>query len=266
MQIRIGTCGWSFDDWRGPFYPPGDTDQLVHYATQFSAVEVDSTWYHMPSERNVDSWYRRTPDDFTFCPKMTGEITHENMLEKSDHLAVQFVDTVARMGEKLGCAVVQLSPRFKVERFDALSAFLRNLPTTTRYAVEFRHKSWEDHAEALGLLRELNMGCVMADHPWYPRMPHATSDFAYIRLLGRRDVFPDYAKVYLPRDSAIAEWAETLRALSSDLERAYVFVNNQFEGHSPATVRKLVALLDEDLEVIVPEPPPNEDAQQRLFD
>jgi len=266
MQLRIGTCGWSFDAWRGPFYPAEDTDQLAFYATRFAAVEIDSTWYHMPSESTVKSWYARTPADFIFCPKLPGEITHEKLLRDCETPVARFTEVIAGLREKLGCVLVQLSPKFPAGEFPRLESFLRALPQTIRYAVEFRHKSWADHPEALELLKELKMAAAMADHPWYPRMEHVTCDFAYLRLLGRRDVFPDYSKVYLPRDPKIAEWAQMLRLLDDGVSRAYVFVNNQFEGHSPATVRKLIALLDADLDIPLPEPPRNEDAQPRLFE
>ena len=107
MHLRVGTCGWSFQDWRGPFYPSGTQDELAHYATQFSAVEIDSTWYHIPSEKTVGSWHRRTPDDFLFCPKMPGEITHEKLLEDVEDLTTQFLETISHLNEKLDCILVQ---------------------------------------------------------------------------------------------------------------------------------------------------------------
>lgn len=244
MEARLGTCGWSFPDWRGSFYPQGTKDQLVHYATQFDAVEIDSTWYRIPSIRTAESWRRRVPDDFLFCPKMPGEITHEKMLDESDEQVAAFTNVVSRLGDKLGPILVQLHPRFSHDQLPKLETFLSGLPAEFRYAVEFRHRSWADQPDALELLRSLNMGLAMAHHPWYARIREATTDFAYLRLLGRRDVFPDFRRIHRPRDEALTEWAEFLESLPSEVSRAFVFVNNQFEGHSPATIARLRGLLN----------------------
>ena len=249
MDLRVGTCGWAFEDWRGPFYPPG-ADELAFYAARFRAVEIDSTWYRIPSTRTVESWRRRSPDGFLFCPKLPGEITHDNLLEASADLVAQFLETIALLGDRLGPILVQLSPQFDAGRFPLLDGFLRALPADLRYAVEFRHRSWIGHEGALGLLSELAMAVAMADHPRYPRMEHVTTDFAYVRLLGRRGVFPDYAQTHHPRDDELAAWASVLEDLPATVTQAFVFINNQFEGHSPESARKLLQLLGEDL----PEP------------
>jgi len=243
MQIRLGTCGWSFRDWKGTFYPPGMKDELAYYASQFDAVEIDSTYYGTPSAKSVDAWRERTPLRFLFCPKLPGEITHEKMLEGADEQVTAFIDVISRLGDKLGPILVQLHPRFGHDELPKLEAFLSHLPSEFRYAVEFRHRSWVDQPDALELLRSLNMGLAMAHHPWYARIRGMTTDFAYLRLLGRRDVFPDFGRVHRPRDEALGEWAGFLNSLRSRVTRAFAFVNNQFEGHSPATVERLRTLL-----------------------
>lgn len=243
MEIRLGTCGWSFRDWKGTFYPPGTKDELAYYASQFDAVEIDSTWYRIPSAKSVDAWRERTPEGFLFCPRLPGEITHEKMLEGAEDLVLAFTDVISRLGDKLGLILVQLHPRFAHDQLLTLEAFLSHLPDGPRYAVEFRHRSWVDQDDALELLRSLNMGLAMAHHPWYARIREATTDFAYLRLLGRRDVFPDFGRVHRPRDEALTEWARFLKSLPSPVTRAFVFVNNQFEGHSPDTVGRLRTLL-----------------------
>jgi uncharacterized protein YecE (DUF72 family) len=244
VEIRLGTCGWSFADWKGTFYLPGTRDQLTYYAGQFDAVEIDSTWYRIPSDRTVQGWQRRAPEGFLFCPKLPGEITHEKMLEGADEQVAAFTDVISQLGDKLGAILVQLHPRFAYEQMPTLEAFLSHLHTGFRYAVEFRHRSWADHPDALQLLRSLNMGLAMAHHPWYARIRGATTDFAYLRLLGRGDVFPNFGRIHRPRDEALTDWPEFLKSLPSEVSCAFVFVNNQFEGHSPATVGRLRTLLD----------------------
>jgi uncharacterized protein YecE (DUF72 family) len=243
MEMRLGTCGWSFPDWRGSFYPPGTKDDLAYYAGQFDVVEIDSTYYRIPSAKSVDAWRERTPPGFLFSPKLPGEITHEKLLEGADQQVAAFTDVISRLGDKLGPILVQLHPSFDHDQLPKLQAFLSGLPAEFRYAVEFRHRSWVDQPDALQLLRSLKMGLAMAHHPWYARLREVTSDFAYLRLLGRRDVFPDFGRVHRLQDDALREWAGFLRSLPSQVTRAFIFVNNQFEGHSPSTVVRLRTLL-----------------------
>jgi len=239
MEIRLGTCGWSFRDWKGTFYPSGTKDELAYYASKFEAVEIDSTWYRTPSATTVDAWHRRTPEGFLFCPKLPGEITHEKMLEGTEDLVARFIDVISRLGDNLGPILVQLHPSFGHDQLPKLGAFLSRLPVGFRYAVEFRHRSWADQSDALELLRSLNIGLAMAHHPWYARIREATTDFAYLRLLGRRDVFPDFGRIHRSQEEALSEWARFLNSFPSQVTRSFVFVNNQFEGHSPATVQRL---------------------------
>ncbi|MGD0114364.1 MAG: DUF72 domain-containing protein [Armatimonadota bacterium] len=245
MEFRLGTCGWSFSDWKGTFYPSGTKDELAYYASQFDTVEIDSTYYRIPTAKAVGGWRARTPPGFLFCPKLPGEITHEKLLEGADDLVASFIDVISRLSDKLGPILIQLHPSFGHDQLLKLEAFLSRLPTGLRYAVEFRHRSWADRSDALELLRSLNMGLAMAHHPWYARIREATADFAYLRLLGRRNVFPDFGRLHRPHDEALADWAQCLTAIASRVARAYVFVNNQFEGHSPATIARLRALLPE---------------------
>ncbi len=239
MDTRIGTCGWSFKDWRGSFYPPGTKDELAYYATQFDAIEIDSTWYRVPEASVVDSWRRRVPEGFTFCPKMPGEITHDHLLVGADDVRDAFLSNISLLGDKLGPIVIQLSPKFKASEIYTLEGFLRELPSDFRYVVEFRNKSWMYTEDALGVLGALGMGVVIAHHPWYPRIERITTDIAYIRLLGKRDVFPDFSTTHRAKDKALDKWAELLLGLVLMPGDAYAFINNQFEGHSPESARKL---------------------------
>ena len=243
MRCRAGTCGWSYEDWKGVFYPPGCKDELAHYCTLFDCVEIDSTWYRIPSRRTVESWERRTPEGFTFCPKMPGEITHEAMLVDCEDLLEQFIGAISLLGGKLGPIVVQLAPKFHADQFAILERFLSSLPDGLRYTVEFRHKSWVDEPRAIKLLQQLEMGLVMAHHPWYPRIMQVTCELAYIRLMGPRKGYPDLSRIHRPRDEALHSWAEVLQGLEGKVQQAFVFVNNHFEGHAPASVRRLLELL-----------------------
>ena len=241
-RLRLGTCGWSHPDWKGVFYPPGTKDELAYYASRFDAVEVDTTYYRLPSARMVSSWYRRTPEGFLFCPKLPGEITHERKLVDVGDLVAQFAEVISLLQAKLGPILVQLHPSFPADELPRLARFLRELPADFRYVVEFRHRSWLKAVDARDLLRELGVGIAMAHHPWYPRFQEVTTDFAYLRLLGRRNVFPNFAEVHRPQDDVLREWAEVLKAYLARVTRTLVFANNQFEGHSPSTIARLRAM------------------------
>jgi len=254
LRIRAGTCGWAFADWKGVLYPRGVQDELSHYASVFDTVEIDSTWYRIPSAKTVEGWRSKTPEGFVFCPKMPGEITHERLLVGVQEPLARFLEAIALLGDKLGPMVVQLSPQFTADGLDTLEQFLRSLPAEHRFAVEFRHRTWLAEPRALELLRELRMAVVMADHPWYPRIEQVTADFAYVRLLGRRGVFPDFSRIHRPRDDSLAHWADVLRSLPEGVRQAFVLVNNQFEGHSPRSVQRLLTLLDPGSAPRLPEP------------
>ncbi len=213
MEMRLGTCGWSFPDWKGTFYPPGTKDELAYYAGQFSVVEVDNTYYRIPSAKTVADWRQRTPPGFLFCPKLPGKITHEKMLEGTDELVAVFTEHISGLGDRLGPILIELAPSFKHDQFAKLGAFLSHLPAGLRYAVEFRHRSWADKPDVARLLGSLNIGVAMAHHPWYVRLREVTTDFAYLRLLGRLDAFPDAGRLHEPHDEVLSEWAEFLRSL-----------------------------------------------------
>ncbi len=243
MEFRLGTIGWSYPDWKGTFCPAGTKDELAYYATQFDAVEVDNTFYRMPTARMVESWYRRAPEGFLFCPKLPGEITHDRQLEEVDELIAEFARVIAGLREKLGPILIQLSPSLTSASRPLLEHFLTALPRGYRYTVEPRHRSWLKDPELLPLLRSLDMAITLAHHPWYPRFTEATTDFTYLRLLGKRDVFPDFSRVYEEKNDALLGWVSRLHAFPATVRRSYVFANNQFEGHSPGTMGRVRAAL-----------------------
>jgi len=244
VEIRLGTCGWSFPDWKGTFYPPGTKDELAYYASRFDAVEVDNTYYRIPSVKTVEEWRQRTPAGFQFCPKLPGKITHEKVLEGTDELVAVFTDHISGLEDRLGPILIQLAPSFECDRLPKLEAFLSGLPTGLRYAVEFRHRSWADKPEARQLLGSLKIGLVVTHHPRYVRLREVTADFVYLRLMGLQDAFPKWGHIQGPQDQVLGETAEFLQSLPPQVARAFVFLSNHLEGHAPATLERLRALLE----------------------
>lgn len=248
--IRIGTQGWNYDAWVGPFYPPRTraADFLSVYARAFRTVEVDSTFYAIPPAATVRGWAARTPADFVFALKLPQEITHENRLRDSADLVARFFDRARELGDKLGPVLVQLGPDFGPAELPALAAFLPLLPTDVKVAVEFRQRGWI-HDGVLALLAEYDVALALVDARWIPRRTvlqlaaRPTASFAYVRWMGPNRDIVDYSRLQVDRTRELEAWSHVLWGLSERQRDVYGYVNNHFAGHSPASARDLQRLL-----------------------
>ena len=249
-RIRIGTQGWNYDDWVGPFFPDGTRapDYLTIYARAFDTVEVDSTFYAIPAAKVVRGWARRSPDDFAFALKLPQEITHEKRLRNCFDTAELFFERARELGAKLGPILCQLGPDFSPAEKPALIEFVERVPNDVKVAVEFRQKQWVTD-DVLALLAAHKIALAFTDARWIPRATmlqlteRPTSDFAYLRLMGPDRAIVDYSRVQVDRTAELGLWAPAIRALASRVGVVYTYVNNHFAGHSPATVRDLQRLL-----------------------
>lgn len=271
-RVRVGTSGWSYRDWVGPLYPAGTDagEYLETYARSFTAVEVDSTFYGIPRRSTVEKWAQATPPGFLLVPKVPGVITHGTdarridvdrvLRDEAGQLDV-FLETLEPLGEKLGPVIFQL-PYFRVGALDVrdflerLARILDRVPGEVRAAVEVRNKNWVT-TDYLTLLEKRGAAAVMVDHPYMPpplhqlRVGMVTADFAFIRLLGDRRAVDRKTKTWdrtvVDRGNRLADWAEVIDAISRDagLEDVFVFANNHFAGHGPATCCELAAKLRE---------------------
>jgi uncharacterized protein YecE (DUF72 family) len=248
--IRLGTQGWNYDAWVGPFYPSGtrQADYLAVYARAFSTVEVDSTFYAIPSVKTVRGWAERAPDDFRFALKFPQEITHENRLRDSTDLAALFFDRARELGDKLGPILLQLGPDFAPAELPALAAFLPHLPRDLQIAVEFRQRGWI-YDGVLSLLAEHNVALALTDARWVPRKQmlalaaRPTASFAYLRWMGPNRDLVDYSRVQVDRTRELEAWSHAIFSLTRREVNVYGYVNNHFAGHSPASVRELQRLV-----------------------
>lgn len=253
--MLLGTQGWNYPSWVGPFYPPGtpQTEMLRVYSRAFRTVEVDSTFYAVPGEAVLQAWREKVPDGFLFALKVPQEITHERRLTGADTLMRRFLDRVAVLGSALGPLLVQLSPDFRPSEAnrDALTAFVTGLPIRFRWAVEFRHPDWLT-ADTLELLRRYNVALVLADSRWVKRglildlAIEPTADFCYVRWIGAQRRLVDYSRVQIDRDYDLMLWARAMETAASRVRAIYGYVNNQYQGHSPHTVRSLQRLLGQE--------------------
>ncbi len=283
-DLRIGTCAWLFDEWRGPLYAARrpDEDLLADYSARFRTVEIDSTFYAIPPARTVEGWRRRTPDGFVFAAKAPKVITHEKQLRSCEPELDAFLRVMSGLGEKVGPVLFQFPATFSPDHggADALEKFLPRLPRAGwDFACEFRHADWR-RASFARLLAEHQVAWAWHDASGPPaadaearRAWPVTASHLYVRLMGDQSTKfrPDgarhhhYDRLQWPRDDALDAWAAALRAAMKDhpLRRVLIYANNHFEGFSPATV----ARLSERLGLPAPdlEPPRAAVAQMDLF-
>jgi uncharacterized protein YecE (DUF72 family) len=256
-EIHIGTQGWNYDGWVGPFYPPGTRagDYLDLYAKAFSTVEVDSTFYAIPSTASIQSWRKRAPEGFTYSLKLTQEITHQNRLSDSQQVLLHFCERARELGDKLALILIQMPPDFSPRSSSALEKFLPLLPSDLRFAIEFRDRTWlnrENGERTLLALGDHRVALALTDSKWMPcelmfRLTErldkwAIKDFAYVRWLGPREL-TDFSRVQINRDQELAMWAEAFGALRQHVRQIFGYFNNHFQGHSPASCNQFKRLL-----------------------
>lgn len=267
-RILIGTQSFSHDPWVGLVYPPGlrRSDRIGHYAQAFPVVELDNTYYAIPSRGLLAGWAAQTPPGFEFTAKVPLEITQTAKLAGAAALRqlAHFLDTMRVLGDRLGPLVFQMSPGFCYPQdYPALERCLRALPDLggedLRFAVEFRHPSWLAAAAPEALLRAHGVAWVWND--WLPTeayqraMPRAidapaagkvtADDFAYVRLVGDHNAPIDRRTVVIDRGRDLVRWADLVLAFRREREGrgVYVLLNNHYSGCSPQTVRELQRIL-----------------------
>ena len=266
-MIRIGTQGWNHPAWVGPFYPAETrpSDFLSVYARAFRTVEVDSTFYAIPSASTLKGWARRVPADFTFALKMPQDVTHDRRLREADVVAGEFFDRVRGLGSRLGPILLQFAPDFGPSELPALAAFLPTVPRDLRVAVEFRHRGWV-HDGVLALLAEHNVAFALTDARFIPRRvvfsltDRPTADFAYIRWIGADRDLADHTRVQVDRSREIELWVEAIQKLTGRVGAIFGYVSNHFAGHAPASARMIEERLG-----LTPVPPEQLGDQLLLF-
>lgn len=245
-NIRVGTQGWNYDDWVGPFYPVNTrpADFLSVYSRAFDTVEVDSTFYGVPATTTIEGWAARTPPEFVFSLKMPQEVTHEQRLRDSTGVSEQFFEYIRELGPKLGPILVQLGPDFEPSELPALVDFIGKVPRDLRFAIEFRHRGWMSEG-VLALLRDRNIALAVIEGRWIPRRVmlslarRPTSDFLYVRWMGPHRDLVDYSRVQIDRTREIDIWTETMLEMAGQVKDVFCYIANTFTGHSPSTARDL---------------------------
>jgi uncharacterized protein YecE (DUF72 family) len=273
QKIRIGSCAWSFDDWRGVFYPHGlpESHWLEFYAGHFPTVEVDSTFHATPTEATVRRWVEMTPASFRFTCKLPRQITHICRLRDCAAELSSFLHAIEPLGPKLHVILIQLPPSLTpADGKHALRKFLVQLPRDFRFAIEFRHAGWH-RPQFIRLVEKYRVCWVWADTtPLNERnlapfefLP-CTTDFLYLRLLGdyatKYDVdgghIHRYEKLLWKREAALESWSLRIQRHLADVRSVWAYAGNHFEGFAPETCQRLAERLGFDL----PLPPETEQA------
>jgi len=229
MEIRAGTSGYSYKEWKGDFYPAkiAPSEMLAYYAARLSAVEINNTFYRMPRREVVESWASSVPASFRFAVKVSQRITHRKRLADVEPDLDYLLDQLAPLGERLGMLLVQLPPNLPLD-LARLERFLDHLGGRVRAAFEFRHASWLADP-VLACLRDRGAALVAAETEEAPAALHETARFGYLRL--RRT---DYD------DEALREWV--VRVREQGWERAFLFFKHEEEGRGPQLAKRFLEL------------------------
>jgi uncharacterized protein YecE (DUF72 family) len=240
MAIRIGTCGWQYDDWRGAFYPRDlpKTSWLGAYAQTFDTVECDNAFYRLPTRETFEKWAAALPDGFTMAVKASRFLTHVKRLKDPEEPVRRLVEHCAGLGDRLGPILLQLPPNLKVD-VERLDATLACFPASIRVAVEPRHESWwTDDVRAV--LENRRAPLVWADRLGRPITPlWRTADWAYVRLHeGRAHPWPNYG------DAALRTWLSRIADSWTPSDDVFVYFNNDPGAAAVRNAKTLIRMTD----------------------
>jgi len=238
MKLYIGTSGWVYRHWRGIFYPEGlaQAKWLEFYNQHFTTVELNNSFYHLPSEKASAAWRERSSEGFVYAVKVSRLITHLKKLRNVEGALENFLSRAQILREKLGPLLYQLPPN--MPRNDrVLEAFLQLLPPGLCHVFEFRNESWFDEG-VFALLRQHQIGFCVYDMPEFTTPIVATADFAYIRFHGSSEL---YGSCY--SDAELEGWAKRITELGQDLTSVYIYFNNDAEAFAVGNAKTLAGLL-----------------------
>jgi len=239
VQYYIGTSGWHYEHWRDRFYPAklAKAKWLDFYATHFNTVELNNSFYRLPSENAFNTWHDSVPADFTYAVKVSRFITHIKRLKDTGEAVEKFITRARILGDKLGPLLYQLPPNMH-RNDEVLEYFLSILPEGMRHVFEFRHQSWLKE-RVFQILQKYSVGFCVFDMPSISCPAIATADFAYIRFHGSTDL---YSSCY--SDEELAGWGKRLAKLARNLKSVYIYFNNDAEAFAVRNAVTLRAYLE----------------------
>ena len=276
-SLHVGTSSFSTGDWRGVFYPKDlePSEFLSYYAGILCTVEIDATWHFMPNPKITDGWARKVPDGFIISAKVPKTITHEKRLAGCEDDWSYFLETMQRLGDKLGPLLFQF--QYVAKRADAeeyktgkeflkrLEAFLPLMPEGLQYVIEVRNRTWLGEA-LTSLLRSRGIALALVDYKTMPRPAEwfeicdpITADFTYVRFLGDHRSMDnlvakkreegtkssDWNELLLDRTQEMREWVPVLQRLTTQTSDIYAYFNNHYAGFAPGSIELFLRVWEE---------------------
>ena len=237
-KIKIGTSGWHYDHWRGPFYPEDlpAKKMLEFYIQHFDTVELNNSFYQLPKPSALKDWRDSVPKDFLFAAKASRFITHMKKLKDPKKPLRKVIPRLEYLKEKLGPILFQLPGGWNYNP-DRLEEFLKALPTNHRYAFEFRNHTWHNDG-VYELLRKHNCAFVIYELDHFTSPAEITADFAYLRLHGPAG---KYQGNYTTKK--LTTWANLIKKLRRKTKQVYVYFDNDQAGYAAKNAIKLKELL-----------------------
>lgn len=227
-KINVGTSGWSYDDWKGKFYPADipKTRWFEYYSRHFDTVELNSTFYHLPKPKTVQNWKGKTPAGFNYAVKASRYITHTKRLKDCSEPVERFFSLIKPLKPKTSAVLYQLPPSFKIN-LERLESFVKVLPGGYNHIFEFRNKTWYCE-ETYNLLDKLGLGFCTHDMQELESPKLTTAGLLYVRFHGPEGKYRgSYSTQKL---SAFAKW---IKQNSRDIKQGFVYFNNDYEANAP---------------------------------
>jgi uncharacterized protein YecE (DUF72 family) len=239
MSVHIGTSGWHYEHWVGPVYPHGSKaeDHLSLYAERFGAVEVNNTFYQLPSARTVAEWRETVPEGFVFACKGSRYLTHLKKMKDPGPGLEKFFGAIDTLGEALAAVLFQLPPRWRCNPA-RLEAFLEALPAGRHYAFEFRDESWFDD-RIYDLLTKYEAAFCLYDLDGRQSPDRVTAGHVYVRLHG-----PGRAYQGRYDDKALKGWADRIAGWRAEDRSVYCFFDNDQNGYAALNAGRLKELVE----------------------
>mgnify|MGYP006286029843 CR=1 FL=1 len=233
-KIHIGTSGWQYDDWKGKYYPASikNEDLLGEYQKAFSTVEVNNSFYQLPSEKTLIHWAEKTREDFKFAMKANRYITHMKKLNEPEEALEKMFGRFDVISGKIAVILFQLPPNWKANA-ERLKDFFGLLPDDHKYTIEFRNESWYDD-EIYDVLKQQNAALCIHDIDGKLTPAELTADFTYIRLHGPNK---RYEGSY--SDEQLSEWKDRIENFLQETNEVFCYFNNDTNANAPINAEKL---------------------------
>ncbi len=237
--------GWSYNFWVGNFYPKEtkSIQFLTEYSKHFDTVEIDNTFYRVPSKSSLEKWKEQTPADFVFSAKFPQIITHRKMLKDCEQDVKFFTERMSALENKMGPLLLQLPPAFGAKQIALLKEFLCKLPKSHRYALEIRNSQLLN-SELFAILRENEVALAVAASPFMPEINELTARFVYVRWEGdRKKVNGTLGRTEVDKTDETKMWAEKIKTFLGETDEVFGYFSKYYSGNPPSDAKLLVESL-----------------------